>query len=158
MKDAAEPGPPSATTLRSALFDYSEAPGKYQLTLRQPALLFSSIREILQLASGRGAAEEGPEGERLRHAANFFIRAALLFPGADHYAVLGLPSGEAPGDLKERYRLLMRLIHPDFAQPGLAAWPADAAVKVNRAYEVLSSAVLRREYDDQLANPRAQRP
>lgn len=152
----AEPASPSAATLRAALLDYFEAPGKYQLTLRQPALLFSSIREILQIASGRGAADAA-DSARLRDAANFFIRAALLYPGADHYGVLGLATGEVPPDLKERYRLLMRMIHPDFAQ-GSTAWPADAATRVNRAYEVLSSPVLRREYDDQLASLRTQRP
>ena len=153
---AAEPASPSAATLRVALLDYFEAPGKYQLTLRQPALLFSSIREILQIASGRGAADAA-DSARLGDAANFFIRAALLYPGADHYAVLGLAPGEVPPDVKERYRLLMRMIHPDFAQ-GSAAWPTDAATRVNRAYEVLSSPVLRREYDDQLASLRTQRP
>src|SRR4051812_15199502 len=95
MKAEAEPATPSASTLRFALVDYFDAPGKYQLRLRQPALLFSSIREILQIASGRGAAEHrGADDERLLQAANFFIRAALLYPGADHYAVLGLRSSE----------------------------------------------------------------
>src|SRR5205085_7016199 len=129
MNDAAPPASPSASTLRAALLDYYGAPGKYQLTLRQPALLFSSIRDLLQIAAGRGAAE-GPEGTKLREAANFFIRAALLYPGADHYAVMGLARGENAPDLKERYRLLMRLIHPDFAQGRPADWPADAAVRV----------------------------
>lgn len=154
MKEAAEPAKPTGTPLAEALLDYFAAPGKYQLTLRQPAVLFSSIREILQVASGRS----GNEDHRVREAARFFLRAALLYPGADHYALLGLAPGEAPPDLKERYRLLMRLIHPDFAEPGDAAWPADAAVRVNRAYEVLSSPVQRRAYDEQLATLRAQRP
>lgn len=154
MKDAAEPAKPSGASLSEALLDYFAAPGKYQLTLRQPAALFSSIREILQVASGRS----GSDDQRVREAARFFLRAALLYPGADHYALLGLAPGEAPPDLKERYRLLMRLIHPDFAEPGEAAWPADAAVRVNRAYEVLSSPVQRREYDEQLVALRAQRP
>jgi hypothetical protein len=157
MKEPAEPAPPGTTSVPAALLEYFGAPGKYQLTLRQPGVLFSSVREILQLASDRGAAD-APQSAHLREAANFFIRAALLYPGADHYAVLGLAPGETPPDLKERYRLLMRLIHPDFAGAGSAAWPPDAAVRVNRAYEVLSSAVLRREYDEQLAAPRTQRP
>jgi hypothetical protein len=54
-------------------------------------------------------------------------------------------------ELKDRYRLLMRLIHPDLSHPGSALWPADAAVRVNLAHEVLSSAVQRREYDALLA-------
>ena len=157
MKDAAEPASPSATTLSAALLEYYEAPGKYQLTLRQPALLFSSIRDVLQLASGRGAAE-GADGQRIGEAAQFFLRAALLYPGADHYAVMGAAGGEVPADLKERYRLLMRLIHPDFAHAGTTTWPSDAAMRVNRAYEILSSPVLRGEYDDQMASLRSQRP
>lgn len=160
MKAAAQSASRSAPPLQAALLDYFSAPGKYQLQLRQPALLFSSIREILQIAAGRGSpvSSAGRDADKLRDASTFFIRAALLYPGADHYAVLGLPAGAEPADMKERYRLLMRLIHPDFASTGGAAWPADAAVRVNRAYEVLSSPVLRREYDEQLAALRAQRP
>src|SRR5262245_50698161 len=108
MKDAAEPARPSAAKLSAALLDYYEAPGKYQLTLRQPVLLFSSIRHILQLAAGRGVAR-GPDGVRVGEAARFFLRAALLYPGADHYAVMGVAVGQVPADLKDRYRLLMRL-------------------------------------------------
>lgn len=146
----------SPSRLQAALLDYFSAPGKYQLSLREPALLFASIREILQLAAGRNAAGEDA---RVREAAVFFVRAALLYPGADHYALLGFPLRSEPADVKERYRLLMRLIHPDFAVAGSAAWPADAAVRVNRAYEVLASPLLRREYDEQLsANTRPQRP
>ena len=147
----------SPSRLQATLLDYFSAPGKFQLSLREPALLFASIREILQLAAGRNAT--GKEGARVREAAVFFVRAALLYPGADHYALLGFAQRAEPVDVKERYRLLMRLIHPDFAAAGSVAWPADAAMRVNRAYEVLSSAVLRREYDDQLAaNLRPQRP
>jgi hypothetical protein len=158
MTDAAEPTSAPAS-LHAALLDYFSAPGKYQLTLRQPAILFASVREILQIASGRGSSADLPkaDGEKLAEAANFFLRAALLYPGADHYAVLGLPPRTPPVELKERYRLLMRLIHPDFTPTDSAAWPADAAVRVNRAYEVLSSPVLRKEYDEQLATPHAQR-
>lgn len=157
MKEDDETTSPSAAALHAALLDYYSAPGKYQLSLRQPATLFASIRDILQIAAGRGVRAEASDGT-LREAASFFIRAALLYPGADHYAVMGFAFGTEPTDLKERYRLLMRLIHPDFAQAGAAAWPADAAVRVNRANEVLSSPMLRREYEEQLANLKQQRP
>lgn len=159
MRDPAEPASPSVLNLRVVLLDYFKAPGKYQLTLRQPAVLFESVREILQIAAGRTApAGAAPaEAATLHEAATFFIRAALLYPGADHYAVLGLPSGAEPVELKERYRLMMRLAHPDFASGAAASWSTDAAVRVNRAYEVLSSPVLRREYDEQLAGVRTGR-
>jgi hypothetical protein len=151
MKETAAPST-SPSRLQEALLEYFSAPGKYQLSLREPSLLFASVREILQVAAGRGAG--AADSEPLRQAAIFFIRAALLYPGADHYAVLGYATRADPADIKERYRLLMRLTHPDFAAAGSAAWPADAAVRVNRAYEVLSSPVLRREYDEQLGTHR----
>lgn len=138
-------------TVRRALLDYYEAPGKHRLPLRQPAILFSSVPAVLQLAAARSDAG-GPREARLREAARFFIRAAMLYPGADHYALFGLESRREPVELKERYRLVMRLIHPDFAAAG--EWPADAAFRVNRAYEVLSSPVQRRAYDEQLAAQR----
>ena len=141
----------STAALHTALFDYSRSPGKYQVGLRQPPLLFSQLREVLQIAVGR-------EGERanvaatspgLRDSARFFVRTALLYPGADHYGVLGLDRRADGADLKDRYRLLMRLLHPDFAEQGVRAWPADFAVRVNLAYDTLSSAMRRREYDEQ---------
>lgn len=156
MKDEDQTAGPSAATLHAALLDYSKAPGRYQLSLRQPTTLFASIREILQIAAGRGHRSDASDAT-LRDAAAFFIRAALLYPGADHYALMGFASGMEPTDLKERYRLLMRLIHPDFAEAGPGSWPADAAVRVNRAYEVLSSPRLRREYDEQLASLKQKR-
>ena len=157
MKEDEEATSSSAAALHAALLDYYSAPGKYQLSLRQPATLFASIRDILQIAAGRGVGANASDGT-LREAASFFIRAALLYPGADHYAVMGFAFGTDPTDLKERYRLLMRLTHPDFAQAGTATWPADAAVRVNRANEVLSSPMRRREYEEQLANLKQQRP
>lgn len=158
MKAPGESTSSSLPSVQAALLDYFSAPGKYQLVLREPDTLFSSIRDVLQVAAGRSAPGDETGSERLREAAKFFIRAALLYPGADHYAVLGLARGAEPTDLKERYRLLMRLIHPDFAEADSADWPADAAVRVNRAYETLSSPVLRREYDEQLAATRVQPP
>ncbi|MDB5859426.1 MAG: hypothetical protein JWQ76_3115, partial [Ramlibacter sp.] len=158
MNSPADRANSSPAKLQAALLEYAEAPGKFQLSLRQPVLLFSSIREILQLAAGRSAGVAQPENKVVMEAAAFFLRAALLYPGATHYAVMGLPARTEPVELKERYRLLMRLIHPDFAAAHAQTWPGDAAVRVNRAYEVLSSPVLRAEYDEQLATSGSQRP
>lgn len=152
MTQAADSTSPASARIQAALLEYFDAPGKFPLGSRQPEVLFNAIYEVLQLAAGRTPNNYGPAGQGLREAAAFFIGAALLYPGADHYALLGLPPATEPVRLKERYRLLMRLIHPDFADSVRGNWPNDSAMRVNRAYEVLSSPVLRREYDEQLAN------
>ncbi|HEX7888338.1 MAG TPA: DnaJ domain-containing protein [Ramlibacter sp.] len=143
---------PSPGRVQSALLDYFRAPGNYRLGSGQPEELFNAVREVLQIATGRMAAVDGHRTEELRDAAAFFIGAALLYPGADPYALLGVSRSADLPELKERYRLLMRLVHPDFAGTLRANWPDDSAVRVNRAYEVLSSPVRRREYDDQVAS------
>ncbi len=169
MQSAADSADPSRAPLWAALHDYARSPGKYQVNLRQPALLFAELRELLQMAVGRqGDAGQGESQDpSLRDAARFFVRTALLYPGADHYAVLGVDRKTEPAELKDRYRLLMRLLHPDYSDADSGAWPADAAVRVNRAYDVLSSAVQRREYDEGLTplpgaaplqSPAARRP
>jgi hypothetical protein len=153
MPSTADPSGSTNEQIRTALLEYAHAPGKYHVGLRQPPLLFASIREILQIAAGREPdAEQRTDEEKtaLRRAACFFTCTTLLAPGADHYALLGLDRHFANAELKERYRLLMRLIHPDFSGAGVGPWPADAAVRVNLAHDVLSSAVKRREYDASL--------
>lgn len=137
--------------LHAALLEYARSPGKYQVVLRQPPLLFAMLREVLQIASGRDAGGVNVEGEhalQLQSAARFFARTALLYPGADHYALLGLDRSADPAEVKDRYRLLMRLLHPDFATADSSAWPADAATRINRAYDILSSPTQRQEYDE----------
>lgn len=140
----------SRESLHAALLDYARSPGKYPVAQRQPALLYSSIREILQIAVGRAAASPDKAEQ---DAACFFVRSALFHPGADHYALLGLTRDVSAADLKDRYRLLMRLIHPDFSAGAAGRWPADGAVRVNLAYDTLSSAVKRHAYDATLGTP-----
>ena len=154
MQEPASSDGLSNTALQAGLLDYCQSPGKYQVGLRQPQLLFASVREILQMAIGREEqAGSTSEAASLRDAARFFVRTALLFPGADHYALLGVERTADIADLKDRYRLMMRLLHPDFSGPSAGSWPADSAVRVNRAYDTLSSAVQRRLYDESLVIP-----
>ena len=140
--------------LESALLDYHRTPGKYPLLLRRPDILFSSIREVLQLASGRLPDGGATPGLAVQRAAGFFVRTALLYPAADHYALLGLERTADAAAIKERYRQMMRLTHPDFASSAAAggSWPADAASRINQAYEVLASDAQRRSYDEQLGS------
>lgn len=154
MQPEADFAGPQRQQLHAALLEYARSPGKYQVVLRQPPLLFAMLRDVLQIAAGRdtdGAAEAGVQPAQLQEAACFFARNALLYPGADHYALLGLDRTASTAEMKDRYRLLMRLLHPDFATLGSATWPADAATRINRAYEVLSSPAQRQEYDELFA-------
>lgn len=146
--------------VESALLDYHRTPGKYPLLLRRPEILFSSIKAVLQLASGRLPEGALPPGLAVQRAAGFFVRTALLYPAADHYALLGLERSADPWALKERYRQMMRLMHPDFASSAAAGgdWPADAASRINQAYEVLASPAQRRSYDDQHSSLTAPAP
>lgn len=155
---AFDPDDDARSAIEAALLDYLRAPGKYARSARQPALLYSSITQVLQLASGRaptsGAGGPSPSSP-VQQAACFFLRSALLHPDASHYALLGLDTDASAAAVKERYRLMMRLMHPDFATTLTQSdWPADAATRLNQAYEVLSSPVQRRAYDDRLGAPK----
>jgi hypothetical protein len=138
--------------IESALIEYQRTPGKYPLLLRRPEILFSSIKEVLQLASGRLPDAAVPPSLAVQRAAGIFVRNALLYTAADHYALLGLQRSAEASAIKERYRQMMRLTHPDFATSPAAGgnWPADAAARINQAYEVLASQAQRRSYDEQL--------
>jgi DnaJ-domain-containing protein 1 len=139
------------SAVEHALLDFHRTPGKYALIRRQPSVLFASVKDVLQIASGRAPdAEDGSApATDVRKAACFFIRSALLYPDADHYALLGLDADADAAVVKDRYRQMMRLMHPDFADAlSDANWPADAATRVNQAYDVLSSPVRRRAYDE----------
>lgn len=142
-------------SVKTALLDFQRYPGKYPVGHHQPALLFASIPLILQLAAGKSSGADDPH---LKRAACFFVRTALLYPGADHYALLGLTRNSGAATLKEHYRLLMRLVHPDFAGSLGSSWPADAAARLNLAYEVLGSEPRRALHDEQLAAASSPRP
>lgn len=129
--DQNQASPEGHAGVDAALLAYFAAPGQHQVRRRQPAILFDALPRVLQFAAGREASPV------LRQAAVFFVRQALLYEGADAHAILGAPAGAVPADLKERYRLLMRLVHPD-AQATGSSWPDGTAARVNRAYEVLS--------------------
>ena len=135
--------------LIDTLFDFESLPGRYPLSLREPRILFDGSHDVLLLAAGRpvkGLVPALTDMSRLKRAASFFIRAAMLRPGSDHYTVLGLEHGFSKHSLRLHYRILIRLTHPDFVGNG-EAWPTGSATRINLAHDVLSSATLQAEYN-----------
>ena len=152
MQPASESAAGNCPPLNAALRDYQRYPGKYAVARKEPAILFDSMRAVLQIAAGKS---KGAGEADLQPAACFFVRTALMHPGADHYTQLGLPRNADAATVKEHYRLLMRLVHPDFSATSRSTWPGDAATRINLAYEVLASREKRIRYDETLTPPSA---
>ena len=150
--------PPDWSSLLPALLDFERSPGRYAVVLREPRPLFEHTLTLLQLAAGRTVdgladlAQNPAQTDELKRAARFFVRTVLLRPGVDHYTLLGLAPGCEADELREHYRLMIRLTHPDFAAGSGEAWPADAATRINQANDVLSSFGRRSDYDAALAS------
>lgn len=133
--------PIDRSRLPTALLDFERSPGRYRVVLREPRALFEHIGSVMQIAAGRpveGLPAEPANAPALRRAARFFVRTVMLRPGSDPLTLLGLHPGFEPAQLREHYRLMIRLTHPDFDAAG-EGWPADAATRVNLANDRLSS-------------------
>ena len=145
--------------LIDTLFDFQALPGRYPLTLREPRILFDSSHDVLLMAAGRpveGLALESNDMPRVKRAASFFVRTAMLRPGSDHYTLLGLERGFNKNSLRLHYRILIRLTHPDFVGNS-EVWPAGSATRINLAHDVLSSAVRQAEYNQTLTGSERRR-
>ncbi len=151
------PQPPdrdARAALWEALSAFHQSPGRHAVAHGEPKLLFNRLREVMLLAAGRAAASgtaAAPSAE-VERAARFFVRTVMLRPNGSHYEVLGVGPTDDAAVIREHYRLLIRMTHPDFAD-AQAPWPDDAAARVNRAYDVLSSPTRRAEYDAQIRPP-----
>ena len=135
--------------LIGALSAFEALPGRYPLALREPRILFHCIHDVLLLAAGRpvqGLALKSFDAPHVKRAACFFVRTAMLRSGVDHYTLLGLDPAFHQDVLRDHYRMMIRLTHPDFVST-TGAWPTGAAARVNLAHDVLSSVVQRSEYD-----------
>lgn len=63
-----------------------------------------------------------------------------------YYQILNVPKDAGEKDIRSAYRRLARKFHPD-VNPGSAS-ASDRFKKINEAYEVLSNAQTRRDYDE----------
>ena len=144
--------------LTQALKDFHAMPGKFALAAREPRVLFEQLGTVLHLAVGRRPEGFADSDAGLQGAARHFVKAALLRPGADHYTLLGLERQFDPEQLREHYRLLIRLTHPDYVGTE-TAWAHDVAARVNIAHDTLADAGRRESYDARLTRaPQGMRP
>lgn len=69
-----------------------------------------------------------------------------------YYTVLEIQDAATPDEIKEAYRLLVQVWHPDrfHHRPALLAKAEEKSGKINVAFETLSDPVLKQRYDDWL--------
>lgn len=142
----AEPVGVTPERLAEALKDYWRTPGNYAVRLGQPPELHQAWDTVVQWALGRVPEALQADAGVLAAAAMMFLKRTCFAPDSTLYETLALsPEMCTPERVRARYRVLIRLAHPDVGMTGL---PADAARRVNLAYETLSDADKRRAYDD----------
>lgn len=158
MLDALDAADEQLGELAELLLDFGRTPGKYAVRRGEPKELHRQLDTVAQWALGRlpaglAARLESAQRSELAAAAVLFLQRCCFAPDNTHYQVLGFTRESfAPELLRQRYRALIRLTHPDVGVQGL---PANAAGMVNRAHEVLGSESLRRQYDEQLKSEAA---
>lgn len=121
-------------------------------TVPLPFYLTSSDvgKAIIQLAGGKIprdlghlATDERKPAPDIQEAATRFVTDVMLGPASNHFTTLGLSKDADSGVLRDNFRRLMALVHPD-AHP--IGYPADAASRVNKAYAVLADVDSRSAY------------
>jgi DnaJ-domain-containing protein 1 len=87
--------------------------------------------------------------DELSAAAYAFISQRLFAAGNNHYQVLGLSSQASLGDIRQRYRLLIGLFHPDRVNRS-EQWVDRAVRLLNMSYATLKHPEKRKAYDTDL--------
>ena len=85
----------------------------------------------------------------LRKAAAAYVRQYHFRPDASPYQVLGVAPDASAQAIRDSFRLLMQLVHPD-RQDARTEWPEAFAARANRAYATLRDADSRAECDREL--------
>jgi hypothetical protein len=69
-----------------------------------------------------------------------------------HYTILEIQDTATPEEIKDSYRLLLQVWHPDrfHHRPALLAKAEEKSGKINAAFETLSDPILKQQYDDWL--------
>ncbi len=75
------------------------------------------------------------------------FREVLLAPGNSHYRKLGVDPEAPIARIREHYRELISIFHPDRLHADVRAGDAELAARVNEAYNALKHAESRARYD-----------
>ena len=81
--------------------------------------------------------------------ANFVISKMHFNPESNYYITLGLSQNVSSEEIRERWKKLMLLYHPD-RQGGDNSWVSERAKKVNEAYSILKDNEKRQSFDRRL--------
>jgi hypothetical protein len=161
-----EASPTAAAFVASQLREFLREPTRHRPAWIHGERPLPDGQVVLKLALGRFAAlaiDDGPAGERetLVQAARAFVRDVCLWERSSHYQVLCLGPDATDEAIRENYRLLMALLHPDRQDPDRdREWPSGSAQRVNEAHDALSDADRREEYDRAMPRlrPRVESP
>ena len=152
------PEPLSADRTAEMLLWYFEQPTRYDTEGVRRDAPFLDAEVVLKLALGRRAGLDpalrhgaGSTSHRLQAAAAMYVHRLFFRPDATPYQTLGLLPGASPEAVKESFRLLMQLVHPD-RQDEMAQWPDAFAAQANRAYGVLRNEDSRAQFDRDAAS------
>jgi ketosteroid isomerase-like protein len=145
-------GPAGAALIADLLRRRFHDPQRDEAPLTHDAAALGNLEVVLRLALGMPVELADPvssDKAELQRAAEFYIRHNFFHGDANHYEVLGLPQDASTKEVRENFRLLMRLIHPD-RQHGDSVWPESYAMRVSRAHSVLKRSETRTNYDREL--------
>lgn len=95
--------------------------------------------------SGSDIAGDESHQARRRSAAQRVLLTNALRSDADYYELLAVRADASQDQIRDAYRRMIALVHPDSSPVG---FPLDAASRVNLAYSTLGDAVRRAAYDD----------
>ena len=145
------PDPLSADRTAEMLLWYFEEPARYRAEGRRRDAPLLDADVVLKLALGRRVElavplQDARAAARLQPAAMMYVRHIFFRPDATPYQTLGLAPGASAQAIKESFRLLMQLVHPD-RQDAQVVWPDSFAAQANRAYGVLRNQDARAKFD-----------
>ena len=133
---------PSADRSAELLLWFHREPSRYLAEGRRRNTPHPDSDVVLKLAQGRpvGFADAALNDPRmslsLKTAAAAYIRNVYFHADANPYQTLGLAPGASQEEIRENFRQLMHLVHPD-RQGDHKQWPDACAAQANRAYAML---------------------